>query len=485
MLNCSLSAITTRMVLSFQHMIRALVVVCLMPLLFSCATYNNRIGSYYEQVTSNQYDKAYLAIDHNKLLQRKRNRLLYLFEKGKMAHLLKQYDSSNLFFNEADLFIEDARTSVRDVALGTLLNPMMETYKGEDFEKFMVHYYKSLNYLGLGQGSEAMVEARRISLRSYAQQDNAGNNTHRYSDDAFALMLQGIIYEQSGDMNNAFISYRNAVNIFLKNDNQWYGVSLPAQLKQDVLRSAAANGFMDEVQHYSTLLNTTLQPAANAPGGELVLFWENGLAPVKQEQNFFFTLTKDGFGNFNFTDATGSVNVPFIFDNNLNKDDIKASDIRSLRVAFPKYLEQPVFYTQGTVSVNNAQYSFEQAENINDLAFATLKERFLKDMTKTLSRLAIKKLAEAAARPKKDDKNKDEKEALAAAIQVFSFISEKADTRNWQSLPHTILYTRIPLQRGTNELQINFTGQNQQTKPVRLVVEGNGRLQVQNVCTLQ
>ena len=24
---------------------------------------------------------------------------------------------------------------------------MMETYKGEDFEKFMVHYYKSLNYL--------------------------------------------------------------------------------------------------------------------------------------------------------------------------------------------------------------------------------------------------------------------------------------------------------------------------------------------------
>jgi hypothetical protein len=466
-------------------MIRALVVACLMLLLFSCATYNNRIGTYYEQVTSSQYDKAYTAIDHNKLLQRKRNRLLYLFEKGKMAHLLKQYDSSNLFFNEADLFIEDARTSAKDVALGTLLNPMMETYKGEDFEKFMVHYYKALNYLELGQGNEAMVEARRISLRSYEQQDKAGNNSNRYSDDAFALMLQGVIYEQSGDMNNAFIAYRNAVDLFLKNNNLWYGVSLPAQLKQDVLRTAAANGFMDEVQHYSTLLNTTLQPASNAPGGELILFWENGLAPVKQEQNFFFSLTKDGFGNFNFTDASGSVNVPFIYDNNLNKDNIKAEDIRSLRVAFPKYLEQPVIYNQGIVSVNNVQYPFEQAESINDLAFATLKERFIKDMTKTLSRLAIKKLAEAAARPKKDDKNKDEKEAMAMAIQVFNFVSEKADTRNWQSLPHTILYTRIPLQRGSNELQINFTGQNQQTKPLSLVVEGNGRLQVQNVCTLQ
>ncbi|WP_242696212.1 COG3014 family protein [Longitalea luteola] len=466
-------------------MIRALAVVCPMLLLCSCATYNNRIGSYYDQVVNNQFDKAYTAIDQNKLLLRKRNRLLYLFEKGKMAHLLKQYDSSNLFFNEADLFIEDARTSVRDVAVGTLLNPMMETYKGEDFEKFMVHYYKSLNYLGLGQSDEAMVEARRISLRSYAQQDKTGNKDNRYSDDAFSLMLQGIIYEQSGDVNNAFISYRNAVDIFLKNNNNWYGVSLPEQLKQDVLRTAAANGFMDEVQRYSTLLNTTLQPTANKAGGELVLFWENGLAPVKQEQNFFFSLTKDAIGNLMFTDATGAVQVPFILNSSLNKDDIKASDIRSLRVAFPKYIEQPVFYTSGTVSVNNMQYSFEKAENINDLAFATLKERFLKDMTKTLSRLAIKKLAEAAARPKKDDKNKDEKEAMAAAIQIFNFVSEKADTRNWQSLPHTILYTRIPLQPGTNEVKITFSGQNQQSKSLSLTVEGNGRLQVQNVCTLR
>jgi uncharacterized protein len=466
-------------------MIRAWAVVCFVPLLFSCATYNNRIGTYYDQVVSNQYDKAYMALDHNKLLLRKRNRLLYLFEKGKMAHLLKQYDSSNLFFNEADLFIEDVRTSAKDVALGTLLNPMMETYKGEDFEKFMVHYYKALNYLGLGQGDEAMVEARRISLASYAQQDKTGDKSNKYSDDAFALMLQGIIYEKNGDMNNAFISYRNAVDIFLKNKNLWYGVSLPGQLKQDLLRTAAANGFMDEVQHYSTLLNTSLQPVAKTGGGELILFWENGLAPVKQEQNFFFSLTKDGLGNFTFTDASGTVNVPFIFDDNLSKDKIKAEDIRSLRVAFPKYLEQPVFYTQGTVSLNNAQYNFEQAENINDLAFATLKERFLKDMTKTLSRLAVKKIAEAAARANKSEKDKEERELAAAAIQVFSFVTEKADTRNWQSLPHTILYTRIPLQPGSNEIKINFAGPNQQNQPLTLTVQGNGRLQVQNVCTLR
>lgn len=457
----------------------------LMLLSVSCATYNNRIGSYYEQVVNNNYEKAYAALDNNKLLQRGRNRLLYLFEKGKMAHLLKQYDSSNLFFNQADLFIEDTRTSARDIALGNLLNPMMETYKGEDFEKFMVHYYKALNYLNLGQPNEALVEARRISLRSYTQQDKTNNNVHRYSDDAFSLMIQGIIYEQNGDMNNAFISYRNAVDIFLQNNNLWYGIALPGQLKKDLLRTAAANGFIDEMQRYEKLLNTSWQKLPKAEGGELVLFWENGLAPVKQEQNFFFTLTKDGLGNFTFVDATGSFNIPFDFSSNYNRDNIRLDELRSLRVAFPKYQEQPVYYTGATLTANNMQYGFEKAENINELAFATLKERFVKEMVKTLTRLAIKKLAESAARPKKDDKNKDEKEAMAAAIQLFNLVSEKADTRNWQSLPHTIWYTRIPLQQGVNVLQLNLTAQGSTGKPITIVVEGKGELQVQNVCTLR
>jgi hypothetical protein len=473
------------MLLSLQHKIRALAVVSLMLLLFSCATYNTRIDTYYEQVLNNQYEKAYTSLDHNKLLQRQRNRLLYLFEKGKMAHLLKQYDSSNVYFNEADNFIEDARTSAKDIALGTLLNPMMETYKGEDFEKFMVHYYKALNYLNLGEPDEALVEARRITLTSNAQQDKTHNKTNRYSDDAFSLMIQGIIYEQSGDVNNAFISYRNAVDLFLNHNNMWYGVALPDQLKQDLLRTAAANGFTDEVQRYQDLLKITMKPSTKGPGGELVLFWENGLAPVKQEQDFFFTLTKNGPGNFVFVDATGSYSIPFDFGTSIKQEDIKPENLRSLRVAFPRYLEQPIYYTNAVASVNNAQYHFENAENINDVAFATLKERFAKDMVQTLSRLAVKKLLEAAARPKSDDKNKDEKEAMAMAIQVFNFVSEKADTRNWQSLPHTILYTRIPLQQGTNEIQLNFTGQGPQARSIKLQVEGKGGLLVQNVCTLR
>jgi hypothetical protein len=254
-------------------------------------------------------------------------------------------------------------------------------------------------------------------------------------------MLQGIIYENSGDVNNAFISYRNAADLFLRNDNTWYGVRLPEQLKKDVLRTAWQNGFTDELMRYENIFNMKFEPGERPEGGELVLFWENGMAPVKEEQNFFFTLTKNGAGNFVFVDATGSFNIPFDFRDNIKDEDIKLEDFRSFRVAFPRYVEQPLYYGNAILEVNNETFHFEPAENINEVAFATLRERFLKEMATALSRLAVKKIAEAAARPKKDDKNKDSREALALAIQIFNFASEKADTRNWQSLPHTIYYT--------------------------------------------
>jgi len=208
---------------------RALALIPLMLFLFSCVTYNQRIADYYAAMRNNNYTAAEATLEKTKILQAKRNRLLYLFEKGKMAHLMKQYDSSNRYFNEADIFMEDVRTSASDVALGTLLNPMMQTYKGEAFEKFMLHYYKALNYLYLGKPGDALVEARRISLSNYELQDKTKSD-NKYNDDAFSLMMQGIIYQQNDDWNNAFIAYRNSVDLFLKNNNSYYGVPIPQQL---------------------------------------------------------------------------------------------------------------------------------------------------------------------------------------------------------------------------------------------------------------
>jgi hypothetical protein len=468
-----------------KYFSRSLAMIAAIATLASCATYNHRIGSYYTEMVNGNYDAASASLEKNKLLKAKRNRLLFLLEKGKLAHLMKAYDSSNYYFNEADLYMEDAHTTAGDVALGTLLNPMMQSYKGEAFEKFMIHYYKTLNYLALNQSSEALVEARRISIKNYALQDKTNDNANRYSDDAFSLILQGLIYERNGDVNNAFISYRNAADIYLKNNNAWYGVDMPGQLKNDLLRTAYLNGFTAELERYEILLGQKYVPAEAGSGGEVIVFWENGLAPVKKEMNFIFALNKDQFGTFAFVDQSGSFIIPFDFSTGVKADDLKIEDLRSLRVAFPRYEEQPVFYSGASINVNNRQYNLEKAENINALAFATLNERFIKEMSLALSRLAVKKLAEIAARPKEDAKNKNEKEALAFAIQAFALVSEKADTRNWQSLPHTIYYSRVPLSPGTNLLKFNTSVPGKAGEATDLAVEGNGSLQFRNLSSLR
>src|SRR5690606_1618373 len=289
----------------------------LMLFLTSCVTYNQRISDYYHSLSRKDYSSAEKALQKNKLLKRKRNQLLYNLEMGKLAHIKGDYQESNRLLNEADLFMEDARTSLNDVAVSNLINPMMAAYKGEDFEKFMVHYYKALNYLYLGDIEAAVVEARRISLKSFELQDN--NKENKYNDDAFSLMLQGMLYEVAGDWNNAFISYRNAADIYLNNNLQYYGVPMPEQLKQDLLHMAYVNGFTDLLQFYEKQLQTSYNINEISEEGELILFWENRLAPVKTEQHFFFSLTNAG-AQFMFTDISGTINIPFYSTSAFNPD---------------------------------------------------------------------------------------------------------------------------------------------------------------------
>ncbi|HAK12989.1 MAG TPA: hypothetical protein DCO78_14435 [Chitinophagaceae bacterium] len=60
-------------------------------------------------------------------------------------------------------------------------------------------------------------------------------------------------------------------------------------------------------------------------------------------------------------------------------------------------------------------------------------------------------------------------------MNVVNNATEKADTRNWQSLPAFIQYVRIPLQAGVNSIELS-AGNQQKT----ITVQGNGGIQLQN-----
>ncbi|MNL02406.1 hypothetical protein D3C87_1229140 [compost metagenome] len=353
----------------------------------------------------------------------------------------------------------------------------------------MIHYYKALNYVYLNLSEDAIVEARRISLQSQEQGDKFNDKDTRYSKDAFSLMLQGLIYERDGDVNNAFIAYRNAAEVYLKSKDQtYYGVKMPIELKQNVLRMADKNGFTAELSRFEELFGMKYERKAEPDGGELIFFWENGLAPVKQQEELFFSLIKGSNGDLFCTNLGGTIIIPF--NHSYSNSNFSLNGVESLRATYPKYVAQVPYYSSATLVNGQQTGSFEKAEDINELAFKTLEQRFMKEMGKVLTRLAVKKSAEYVLRQSAKGNGKDGKdnsllEGLGIGMQLYSLLSEKADTRNWQSLPAQISYTRIPLQKGSNTITLNLKGAGGTEEAKTIEITGTGKLQFYNYSTLR
>ena len=480
---------------------RALAVFMLVPVLFSCATYNKSMGNYYADLREHNYEKAMRSIENNKLIKKERNALLYNLEMGKLYRLQNDFTNSNMHLNLADGLIESNRKTFADIALGNLLNPMRQAYRGEDHEQFMMHFYKALNYAALGNTEDAVVEARRITLSSTTQGDKFNNKESRYSKDAFALNLQGMIYEMAGDMNNAFIAYRNAVEIYVKADNNYYGVKMPEQLQQDFLRTSVAMGFSIDSKYekaFNVSYNNT--PTEN---GELILFLEEGQAPVKEEKTFFLTAGSNGISSFNYIDVNGISNNFNFNASNYGIADDKITSFRSFKLSLPTYSIQYLQQQNIIVSNNQNNYTAQLAQNVNSIAVNVLQERFLTEMGNALARQLTKKLLEKGtkalaegiarstdkreandstkAEKEKSEKKKEDRinragEIAGLAMNIFNTINEKADTRNWQSLPAFVSYVRIPLQAGENTINIS-TGST--TKTIK--VNGGKGLQMMGV----
>jgi hypothetical protein len=182
------------------------------------------------------------------------------------------------------------------------------------------------------------------------------------------------------------------------------------------------------------------------PDAELVFFWHNGLSPVKSEWNINFIIDHRGDNMVVFTNEGMGISFPFQLDEKREKSDLQQLEV--FRVAFPKYVERPEYYRTASLTRDSVTIPLELTEDISKIAFHSLHERMVLEFSKGLLRAALKKATEMSIR--KED------EGLAALIGVVNALTEKADTRNWQTLPHSIYYARVPLREGKNDLRFTI-----------------------------
>lgn len=425
---------------------KSAIIVTLMMLVSACASFYEVSHNFNEQFENGNIDQALTELKSDKQYQKSNVQLLYYLNLGLLRSMKGDYVKSNKAFEKAYLFGEDYKVNYLAEAASYLTNPTITMYRGEDHEHLMPLYYKALNFLKMSQYEDALVECRRLNIRLQQLSDKY-KNPKKYQRDAFIHNLMGIIYQANGDWNNAFIAYRNALEIYDDDYTTMFNLSAPDQLKKDLLISAWRMGFTEEYNTYRDQFGWSDFDPANQPDADLVFFWHNGLGPVKNEWSINFAITGGSDNLFVLENEGQTMSFPFhVYD----KDDRSSlSDLRMFRVAFPKYVERPLYFSRGSVSTEGDTYQLEVAEDINKIAFKSLEDRMALEFSKTLIRAALKKAAEESLRK--------ESKGWGAVLGAVNAFTEKADTRNWQTLPHSIAYTRVPLHEGTNQTTVTLT----------------------------
>ncbi|HSV76634.1 MAG TPA: hypothetical protein VLH37_06330 [Bacteroidales bacterium] len=423
-----------------------ILLLVLSMLLWGCMPYYIRQQEFHTRFQQGRLEEASQVLDKSREASRRRNRLLFLFNQGVVQHMKGNYAESNRFFEEAYILGEDFSRNLADEALALLANPGVLEYRGEDFEMLMIHFYKAMNFIQLGNLEAALVECRRMNIKL-----NALNDKHRgqnkYQRDAFIHNLMGIIYQAAGDYNNAFIAYRNAFEVYSEDYLRLFGLEPPVQLQRDIIRTAHLTGFSDQRVYFENkfgLTNSEVLPTENE--GELVFFWQNGLGPVKEQWSINLNMVRGEGGIVHFQNEDLGLSFPFLISSNQAQGNL--GDLRFVRVAFPRYVERRPVIASATLSGDGKGSGFELAQNINAIAFQSLQDRMLREFSTALLRLALKQAAEKTLRKRNED--------LGALFGLVGAITEQADTRNWQTLPHSIHYTRMILPQGNNELVLKL-----------------------------
>lgn len=394
-------------------LLRAVLSLLVLVLLGGCSGYRHTLEVCFQRTSSGRYAEAFAILEKSPLAGNKRNRLLYLMEKGTLLRLQGEYLKSNEVFEEADLLVEELFTrSLSAEGFSFLTSDNVIPYAGEDYESAYLNYLKALNYLDHGDLEEALVESRRVDEKlNYYSDSYGGKNVYR--EDAFLRLLTGLIYEAEGDSNNAFIAYRKSLESY-RAYRKKYGVEVPGLLWGRLLTAAHRTGFTKEYDFY-------LQEARDAGvepelGGPVVAIVVNvGFIPVKHEVAAFFP-----------TDQEFPV-----------------------KLTLPEFRDRSRSDISPQLLVDGRRAALEQTQNLSAVARQSLEDK--------KGRIIAKMIARAVAKQLVAKKAEKELGALAGfTAQMAALLTEQADLRSWTTLPGEVRLAVVPLPPGAHTVNLNY-----------------------------
>ena len=422
-------------------------------LAIGCSPYN--MQELRVSMETGDYDKAYAKL---KKAAEKKAELPVLFEFGLVAHYANQFaDSNNAFMQAQDIAEDLATKSLSKEAISLVTTDKVRPYPGKKYERLLGHYYSALNYVYLNQLVGARVECKRATgLIDYFKNEEK----YDFFGAAFLAYLSGMFYEDIGnaehlagnsteaqeEWNNALISYQQAEQYYQQAAEK-IGVPVSEELGNALVRLSRQLGFTDFVERYEKQYG---EPPAQPEGhGELILFYETGYVPKKEQIDLVFPiLKKDKFGE---DDEELEEFIPTL----LGREGRTYPEVELeylLRVAMPVMHSKRPKFAGIKVQVDGAQTRGVLVEDIETIAMETFEAESPIILFRTLLRALGKYLIYREAN-KKDD-------ILGTLVNLAGVFTEGADTRSWQTLPNQIFMVRMPLPAGTHTVNLSFLNRN-------------------------
>ncbi len=437
---------------------------CLLALSFAgCATYSQKLADLRPLVSRGAHDEALAAVAKG---TGGKDVPLAFLERGLILHRARLYAESNEAFAAAERTTEELyATSLSEGAISLFTNDLAISYRARPFEMAMVPYYRALNYLALGDRESAMVEARKTSLllARYVDATVAGiergpvADLQRIRNDPFMLYFAGMLYDSDGELNDAFIAYRNAAAAY-EDLHGLLELEIPGWLGWDLERTGGRLGFGDELLQLrescpavfaaaSALAAADPSPATGRPPageGEVVLLVETGYAPIKRESKLHLpVLASDAAGN--------QVALAWALAARADGAYVRADAARVrywLTVAVPRLQSTPAVARHLRAAAAGAAGFGARAHHPAAAAQIT----FAAEQPMIIFKTAMRGLAKYFATRQADKQDR----AFGILANIFGAATEVADTRSWLTLPEQIHLIRLRLPAGAHDLALEL-----------------------------
>ncbi len=333
-------------------------------------------------------------------------------------------------------------SSIAENVGAVLTNDNVISYIGDGYERVLLHHYQSLNYLkqkdleGAGvevrranmeqeealkrfakdvENAQKQVEEKKVDVNNqsaieskYAEMDEIAGKVKNSFQNAYTFYLSGFIYELINQPNDAYIDYKKALEIYPENN----------YVQKDVLRLAESLNMSEDLDALRNRFQVgPLKKSNSSSGGELLVLFEDGFAPQKQEIKIPIPIPSVGLVTIAFPIYRGKWNTP-----------------AALQV-----------YEQ-----NNLIGPTEPICDIHVLAVKALKEKIPAMAIRQIIRAALKGTSNVAAKKAFGDLG-------TIGMSVLNFATENADQRSWLTLPSNAQILRTSLSAGVHKIMFQQT----------------------------